>query len=105
MADQVWGWFWKLEQGRQRDAGEPQAVSYIDIQAWSGLMQITLAPWEVDAFMAMDIARRGALRELVDAGGSEKDGLPKASRTVSFNSEAAERMFDGFGTVIEVDPE
>lgn len=105
MGDQVWGWFWKLEQSRQNPTGDVQAFTYSEIAEWARLHRIELASWEIDAFMSMDIARRGALGELREEGGSEAAGVPKAQKTVPFNSEAAERMFDGFGTVIDCEPE
>lgn len=93
LGEQVWSAFWRIEQSRQGGFG-PQAFTYLEIEAWARLVQNPLAPWEVEAIMSMDVARRAAL----DAGKGE-ERPPGLTRLVSAHSEAAERMFDRFGEV------
>lgn len=75
----------------------PQAFAYVEIEAWSRLYRQDLAPWEVEAIMDMDVARRNAWAESKTDGTERPPGI---TRLVSFqNVEAAERMFDRFGEV------
>lgn len=57
----LWGWFWQLDQTRQSNGYGGQALTHVEIAAWSQLMQETPRPWEVEALLQMDIARRAAL--------------------------------------------
>ncbi len=78
----------------------PQPFTYVEIQAWCHLADRRLAPWELDAVMDMDVARRNALYETRDSGETPQN----LRRTVSFRDQAeAERLFDSMGTVIDVE--
>jgi hypothetical protein len=94
--EDIWTAFWRIEQSRQGGMG-PQAFAYAEIEAWSRLSRHDLAPWEVEAIMDMDVARRNAWAESKPENGERPPGV---RRLVSFrNVEAAERMFDRFGEV------
>lgn len=47
----------------------PQALTYLEIAAWARLMGEAPRPWEVEALLAMDVARRAALNEEPDGPG------------------------------------
>jgi hypothetical protein len=95
LGDPIWSAFWRIEQSRQGGYG-PQAFTYVELEAWTRLADETLAPWEVEGIMAMDVARREAL----SADKPEAEAKPAGMRRlVRANSKAAEAMFDRFGEV------
>lgn len=96
LGDELWAAFWRIEQSRQGGAGGPQAFTFAEIEAWARLADQPFGPGDLEAIMAMDVARRTAWDEVKDAGTRP----PGMRRLVSFRDHAAaERMFDRFGDV------
>ena len=53
----LWQSFWMLHDTRQGAAmGGLQPISYLEIDAYSRLMQVSLEPWEVEIVKRMDNA-------------------------------------------------
>jgi hypothetical protein len=50
----VWNVFSTLHRTRGAGAVTPNPLSFMEIDAWSRLMQVTLAPWEVELVRALD---------------------------------------------------
>lgn len=102
LGEGAWAAFWAIERTRQGGMGGAQAFTYVEIEAWTRLADQSLAPWEVEALMAMDSARREVWSQQRD----DEDGRPQGPngeaprRVVSFrDAGAVERLLDGFGEV------
>jgi len=53
----MWNIFWALHGGRQVSGmGTYQSLSYVEILAYTQLMQIVLEPWEIEIIKRMDRA-------------------------------------------------
>lgn len=50
----VWEWYWDLRSSATVGFAGPQALSYTEIQAWSGLMEIKIHPSKVRFLRMMD---------------------------------------------------
>lgn len=55
LAAHVWGWFQELSTGRTGGFG-PNPLTWECIDAWARLTGTRLAPWEVRAIKALDLA-------------------------------------------------
>lgn len=51
----LWDAFLSLASSRQTGFA-PQALTYVDVEAWCRLNRVTLTPWELDTLMALDAA-------------------------------------------------
>lgn len=102
LGEGAWAAFWSLERTRQGGMGGSQAFTYAEIESWVRLAGEALAPWEVEAVVAMDGARREVWGEHRDGefGRPQGPNGEAARRVVSFSDPGAvERMLDGFGDV------
>ncbi|MDP3417849.1 hypothetical protein [Falsiroseomonas sp.] len=64
----LWEWFLELHEARGAGGmGGPAAITYQDIQAWTGLRGIRLAPWETSVLTMLDRVFRQAMAK--GAGG------------------------------------
>ncbi len=52
--DHVWAWFWELNGARSSNGFGYDPVSYIEIKAWSELVQANPQDWEIRMIKAMD---------------------------------------------------
>lgn len=87
----LWDWFWQLDQSRQY-GDFPQALAWHDVAAWAGLHAISPHPWELQAIMSMDIARRTALSET----GQQHDQSGINFPIDMNNADAVKAFFKGF---------
>lgn len=53
----LWIWFCELDAARGGNGFGLNPLSYAEIQAWSTLMRVKLAPWEVEALKRVDSVR------------------------------------------------
>lgn len=102
LGESAWAAFWSIERTRQGGMGGAQAFTYAEIESWTRLADQPLAPWEVEAVVAMDGARREVWGQQQDGEDGRLHG-PNGEgvrRVVSFSDPSAvERMLDGFGDV------
>jgi hypothetical protein len=63
----LWDWFCALDSGRGGNGFGLNPLSYSEIQAWATLMQVQLAPWEVDAIKRIDAVRIRIANEKKDS--------------------------------------
>lgn len=52
----LWSWFHELSSQRQSGMNGPLPLTYQEIEAWSKLSRIRLAPWEVSVLRRLDAA-------------------------------------------------
>jgi hypothetical protein len=53
----LWIWFCELDAGRGGNGFGLNPLSYSEIQAWTQLKRVDLAPWEVEAIKRIDSVR------------------------------------------------
>lgn len=64
-------WYAELSAARQSGFSSPAPIGWADIQAWAGLMQLQLEPWQVAVLRQLDDLWRTAW-----AAGQEKKSTP-----------------------------
>lgn len=52
----LWGFYLELDRTRQYSEFGPRPITFLDIQAWQNVRQVTLEGWEVDAILQLDNA-------------------------------------------------
>lgn len=92
----LWDAFWELEETRQAAWG-PLPFTHQEIAAYCRTMDVRLRPWEVRVLLAMDRARRAAFPKPDEARDERRPRRVVSAADV----DAFERMFDGFGEVID----
>lgn len=67
-AERLWAWFLELNNARSGSGFGPNPIGYVELEAWSRLMNISLAPWEVRALRLTDAQAVATMSE--KSGGS-----------------------------------
>lgn len=52
----LWSSFLQLHRARSANGFGYNPIAYVEIDAWSRLMQLRLDPWEIEALRALDDA-------------------------------------------------
>lgn len=53
-AQYLWSWFAELSNARGNSGFGPSPITYLEIQAWAALKQISIEVFEVNALKALD---------------------------------------------------
>jgi len=59
----VWEWYQELARGRGSSGFGPNPISWLDVLAWSGLMDMRLERWELRALRLLDLSYLLAIAE------------------------------------------
>lgn len=52
----LWDWFIEISRGRTSNGFGPNAIGFVEIDAWQRVTGRRLDPWEIDAMLVLDAA-------------------------------------------------